>query len=77
MIMNVTYETRGNHTFARVFMGDDQNALTICGNLMFKEPEFKVYRKLLEDGVLLSKDVKVMFLDAAGGSSSVIPKVKG
>jgi hypothetical protein len=76
MIQKVMYETRGNHTFARIFMGASSDELTLCGNLMFKDPEFKAYRKLLEDGALLSKDVKVMFVDAAGGSSSVLPRVK-
>ena len=76
MILHVMYESRGNHTFSRIFMGSDENQLTICGNLMFREPEFKVYRKLLEDGVLLQPGVKISFFDVGGGSSSVIPKVK-
>jgi hypothetical protein len=76
MITKVVYEARDKHTFARIFMGSEDGALTICGNLMFKETEFLAYRKLLEDGALLSKDMKVVFMDGAGGSSSVIPKVR-
>lgn len=76
MITKVVYEAQGNHTFARVFMGPEEGALTICGNLMFRQAEFQAYRKLLEDGALLSPEVKVVFLDGTGGSSSVIPKVK-
>lgn len=76
MIKKVMYETRGKHTFARISMGASIDEMTPCGSLMFKDTEFKVYRKLLEDGALLSPDVRVIFIDSSHGSTSVLPKVK-
>lgn len=77
MIIKVNYEDRGKHIFGRVFMGPHIDGLTLCGGLMFKESEFKAYRKVLEDGALLSKDIQVQFKDATGGSERRLPKIKG
>jgi hypothetical protein len=76
MIKKVMYEIRGKHVFARVFMGVNPEEMTICGILMFKDVEFKAYRKVLEDGARVSSDLKVIFVDALNESNSRIPIVK-
>lgn len=76
MIVKVKYESRGRHTFGRIFMGPDPDGLTLCGPLMFKASEFQAYRKLLEDGALLSNGIKVIFEDVTDGSGSRNPKIR-
>lgn len=69
MIKKVVYETRGKHTFARIFMGPNDDEVTLCGSLMFKDVEFNAYQKVLRDGAVLSPEIKVIFVDSSNESN--------
>lgn len=77
MIIKLKYELREKHVHARVFMGPETSHLTLCGNLMFNQSEFDVFKQCLHDGSMLVKGAEVILSDATdGGSSSSFPKVQ-
>lgn len=76
MIVKVKYEVGEKSVHTRLFMGPELMHMVMCGNLMFNPEEFKVFKKLLEDGSLLVKGTEVIFSDSTGGSSSSMPKVQ-
>jgi len=76
VIVKVKYDVREKHVHARIFMGVDQNQLTMCGSLMFKHAEFDIFNRMLKDGCLLVKGAEVEMVNTSDGSSSSFPKVR-
>lgn len=70
------YEVRDKHVHVRLFMGHEASHMSMCGSLMFTQPEFDIFNRLLKDGCLLVKGAEVIMSDSSDGSSSSFPKVQ-
>lgn len=48
MTFKLRYSRGGNHYHVRVFSGKDADHLALSGELVFEEPEFILFRGMLE-----------------------------
>lgn len=76
MITKVKYDLREKHVHARVFMGYEIHHMSLCGNLMFSQEEWKIFSECLKSGAFLVKGAEVVITDAADGSSSSYPRIQ-
>ena len=54
MITKLKYEVQEKQIHVRLFMGPETNQLIMCGSLMFQPAQFELFRRLLQDGSLLT-----------------------
>lgn len=76
MIIKMKYEVRDKHVHVRLFMGPEASHMSMCGSLMFTQPEFDIFNRLLKDGCLLVQGTEVIMSDSSDGSSSSFPKIQ-
>jgi hypothetical protein len=50
LILRIRFVQRGGHIHCRLFMGSREGSLGLCGELVFREEEFEVYRQVVTAG---------------------------